>query len=147
MAPPDGAAAVNITVPVPDCPLTSVLGLTPRPLRAVLGGLMVTPAVLLAPEYDAVIVAGVDVLTVPAVTVNVAEVAPCATVTLDGTLAAPLFELDSETTAPLEGAAPVSVTVPVADCPLAMLLGLTVTPLSVTAAGLIVTPNVLLTPA
>jgi len=89
--------------------------------------------------------AEVAALTVPAVTVNFAEVAPCATVTLAGTLAAVEFELESDTTAPPEGAAAVIVTVPVAEPPLAIVLGLTETLLNA-AAGLMVTPNVSLTP-
>ena len=114
--PPAGAGAVNVTVPVAVCPLRMVLGLTATPLRAAApGGLTVTLAVLLASEYEAVSVAGVAALTVPAVTVNVAEVAPGATVTLGGTLAAEGLELKSDTTTPPDGAAAVNVTVPVAD--------------------------------
>ena len=85
-------------------------------------------------------------MTVPAVTVNVAEVAPCATVTLDGTPAALAFELDKETTAPPDAAADVNVTVPVPVCPLTIVLGLTVTPLKAAGGGLIVTPVVRLRP-
>jgi hypothetical protein len=89
-------------------------------------------------------VTGVAVLTVPADTVNVAEVAPWAIVTLPGTLAA-VFELESDTTAPPEGAAAVSVTVPVPVCPLTIVLGLTATLLNA-AAGLMVTLAVVLAP-
>ena len=84
-------------------------------------------------------------LTVAVVTVKVAEVAPCATVTLDGTVAA-AFELESDTTAPPEGAAAVRVTVPVPDCPLTMVDGLTARLVNETVAGLIVTLAVLLVP-
>ena len=89
--------------------------------------------------------AEVAALTVPAVTVNVAEVAPCATVTLAGTLAAVVFELESDTTAPPEGAAAVSVTLPVVEPPLAIVLELTAKLLNA-AGGLMVTLAVLLTP-
>lgn len=67
----------------------------------------------------------VELLTGASVTVNVAEVAPCATVTLAGTLAAEVFELESATTTPPVPAAEVRVTVPVAVRPLPMVLGLT----------------------
>ncbi len=88
----------------------------------------------------------VAVPTVPAVTVKVAEVAPAATVTLAGTLAAVELELDSDTTAPPDGAATVKVTVPVAVFPLAIALGLTAMLLSAAAGGLTVMPVVALTP-
>jgi hypothetical protein len=83
-APPEGAAAVNVTVPVPDCPLTIVLGLTATLLSAPGGGLMVTPNVSLTPEYDAVKVTDVGLVTVPALTVNVAEVAENTLLTIVG---------------------------------------------------------------
>ncbi len=59
----------------------------------------------------------VDAATALVLTVNAALVAPAATVTLDGTLAAVVLLLESVTTAPPEGAAPLRVTVPVEDCP------------------------------
>ncbi len=46
------------------------------------------------------------------VTANVAVVPPAPTVTVAGTVAAAVLELDSETTTPLEGAFPFRVTVP-----------------------------------
>jgi hypothetical protein len=83
---------------------------------------------------------------VPAVTVNVTEVAPDGTVTLDGTLAAVVLELESDTATPPVPAAAVSVIVPVPVCPLTIVLGLTETLLRAAGGGLIVTPNVALTP-
>src|SRR5437879_13676008 len=56
------------------------------------------------------------------VTANVAPVAPAATVTLGGALAAPLL-LESATCAPPVGAAPLNVTVPVEEFPPATLVG------------------------
>lgn len=88
----------------------------------------------------------VGALTVPAVTVNIAEVAPCGMVTLAGTLAAAGLELDSDTTAPPVGAAAVSVAVPVPVCPLTIVLGLTDTLLSVAVDGVMVTVVVRVTP-
>jgi len=85
-------------------------------------------------------------LTVPVFTVNVANIAPGATVTLAGTLASVEFELESDTTAPPEGAAAVSSTVPVADSPFTILHGFTPTLFSVAAGGSIVTLAVLLAP-
>jgi hypothetical protein len=57
----------------------------------------------------------VDKRTIDVFTANVALVAPAGTVTLEGTLAAPLL-LESRTCAPPAGAGPLSVTVPVEDC-------------------------------
>ena len=89
---------------------------------------------------------GVDAVTVPAVIENVAEFMPCGTVTDEGTLAAALFELESETTAPPLPAADVRVTVPVAVWPLRMLFELSAMLLRLGNGGLTVRAAVLLTP-
>lgn len=70
----------------------------------------------LAPPPLAVIVAGVDPVTLLVAIVNVAVAAPCATVTLAGTVAAPLL-LESDTDRPPAGAAPLNVTVPCDEVP------------------------------
>ena len=48
-APPDPAADVSVTVPVADCPPTTVAGLTEMPLRLGGGGFTVRPNVSLTP--------------------------------------------------------------------------------------------------
>jgi hypothetical protein len=59
--------------------------------------------------------ADVAVVTLPALTENATDVAPCATVTVWGTLAAAGFELPNDTSAPPLPAALVSVTMPAPD--------------------------------
>jgi hypothetical protein len=83
---------------------------------------------------------------VPAVTVNVAEVEPAGTVTLEGTLAAVALELESDTATPPVPAASVRATVPVPVWPLTIVLGLTEMLLRAAGGGLMVTPKVVLTP-
>src|SRR6266436_9060244 len=65
----------------------------------------------------------VDAAAALVLTVNVALVTPAATVTLDGTLAAVVLLLERVTTAPPDGAAPLSVTVPVEEFPPVTLVG------------------------
>src|SRR5258708_3720043 len=77
----------------------------------------------------------VEAATALVLTVNVALVAPAATVTLDGTLAAVVLLLESVTTAPPEGAAPLNVTVPVEEFPPVTLVGFTETAERVTDTG------------
>ena len=72
-------------------------------------------------------VTGVDVVTALVLTVNVALLAPAATVTLAGTVAVDVLLLERETAAPPVSAGPLSVTVPVEDCtPPDTLVGLSV---------------------
>ena len=68
------------------------------------------------------IVTGVEALTALVVTVNDAFVAPAATVTLAGVLADALLS-EIVTTAPPDGAGPVSVTVPCDEAPPRTLVG------------------------
>jgi hypothetical protein len=61
-------------------------------------------------------VTGVDPVTALVLTTNVALVAPAASDTLAGTLAAVVVLLESVTCAPPVGAGPLNATVPVEDC-------------------------------
>jgi hypothetical protein len=72
---------------------------------------LVTPPLI--PEIMALVV----VRTRFVVTVKFAAVAPATTVTLGGTVAAAVLLLESWTVTPVEGAAPLSVTVPVDGLP------------------------------
>ena len=65
----------------------------------------------------------VDAATTPVLTVNDALVAPAATVTLEGTLAAVVLLLESATCAPPAGAGSRNVTVPVEEFPPVTLVG------------------------
>lgn len=86
-------------------------------------GFTVRPAVLELDRYVAVTVTAVDVVTTEVVAVNVAEVAPAATVTEAGSVAA--LELSLRVTlAPPVGAGPLSVTVPVELVPPTTVAGL-----------------------
>src|SRR5712691_1383000 len=65
----------------------------------------------------------VEAATALVLTVNVALVAPAATVTLDGTVAAAVLLLESAIVPPPVGAAPLNVTVPVEEFPPVTLVG------------------------
>jgi hypothetical protein len=93
-------------------------------------------------------VAVVEAVTLLVLTVNVALLAPAKTVTLAGTLAAPL-SLVSSTCAPPVSAGPLNVTVPVEDCaPPVTLVGFNVREDKVGGAcGSTVSEAVLVTPA
>ncbi len=83
----------------------------------------------------------VDAVTVAVLTVNVALLAPAATVTLVGTVATAVLLLDKLTTAPPLGASPLSVTVPCEVFPPVTLVGETPTPVSVSDVLLTTTPT------
>jgi hypothetical protein len=124
VAPPGGALPVMITVPVEELPPATLAGLTERVERA--AGLTVRLAVFDTPEKAAVIVTGLADATPSVVTVKGADAAPAGTVTLAGTVADDVLELDSVTAAPPAGAAPVRVAVPVEGLPPTTVTGLRV---------------------
>src|SRR5262249_46654900 len=112
-APPAGATPVSVTVAVEVLPLTTDAGFRVKVLRG--PGFTVSTAVF-SPVKLALIVTAVLEVTPTLVTVNVPVVAPAATVTVAGTVAAGLLEA-SETAAPPVGAAAFNVTVPVLVAP------------------------------
>ena len=126
------------------------LDVTRSPLRPVattvnvafvLGGFSVSAAVRVTPAKAAVIVAVVAAVTAVVGAVNEALVAPAATVTVAGTLAAAAL-LDSDITSPPVGAALVSVTVPVEAVPPVKLVGLSVKVFRLAGGGTGVTVSV-----
>jgi hypothetical protein len=111
-APPEGAAAVRVTVPVELFPPLTMVGLRVSEESVTADArVMVRDACAELDPRVAVITAVVVVVTDVVVIVNVALVAPEATVTLLGTLAEELLLLKL-TTVPPEGAAALKVTVP-----------------------------------
>src|SRR5712692_9145721 len=80
-------------------------------------------------------VTGVDAVTDVVLTANVAVVAPAATGTVAGTVAAAVLLLPSDTLAPPDGAALVNVAVPCAAKPPTTLVGLRPIADSAAAAG------------
>jgi hypothetical protein len=123
-APPAGAIPVNVTVPVEFAPPTTVAGLSASEESMAEFTVSVAVAVVL---YVPEIVRAVPLVTALVVTAKVAVVAPATTVTLVGTCATAVLLLESVTTAPPEGAAPLNVTVPVEPLPPITLVGLSVT--------------------
>lgn len=99
-----------------------------------------------APPYDAVMVTAVETLTGVGLMVNVANVAPAATVTFGGTVAVVVSELERVTTAPPAGAGPFRLTRFAVDgLPPATIAGDSVT--DAATIGFSVSVAVLFTPA
>ena len=136
-APPMGAAAVNVTVPVAPAPPATLVGLvvTEDRLGAAGTGLTVSRAVRETPPRVPEIDSAVEAVTVFVVMLKVALVVPAATVTLAGTTATAVLALLRLTTAPPVGAPPVRVTVPCDELPPTTEVGLTLTADRLTAGG------------
>ena len=140
-APPDGAGPESVTVPVEAVPPTTEVGL--RLTELSVGAVTVKVADRLVPRVPDM-VTEVLLATGLVVTVNVAEVAFAATVTLAGTLATAAFLLDKVTTDPPAGAGPSRVTVPLEEVPPITEVGLKLTEFRV--AGVTVKVAVSVTP-
>ena len=121
-APPAGAAPLKVTVPVEEIPPVTLDGLKLRPEG--IGALTVRFADFVVPLSSPEMLTVALAVTGVVVTVNVALVAPAATVTFAGTVAAAVLLLVSVTTAPPAGAALFNVTVPVEEVPPVTLVGL-----------------------
>ena len=128
VAPPDGAAALSVTVPVELLPPLTLVGLrlSEESVTLPLAGVMVSEACCELLPSVAVITAVLVVVTDVVVTVKDADVEPAATVTLLGTLADELL-LFKLTTEPPEGATELRVTVPRELLPPCTLAGFSIT--------------------
>jgi len=128
-APPLGAGALSVTVPEKGAPPTTLVGLSESDVRVGPGGgcgVTMREAVCVKLPLDAEIVSGVELAEAMVVIWKAALVAPAATVTLGGTVAAEVLLLDRETTVPPLGAGPLRVTLPVEEFPPLTLVGLSV---------------------
>ena len=123
MVPFGPAGPLSVTVPVDGLPPATELGLSDKLASA--AGLIVSVADRLLPASAAEREAGVGVSTPVVVAVNVAEVWPAATVTVEGTVAAALLELKL-ITRPALGAPLEIVTVPIEPVPPVTELGFSV---------------------
>jgi hypothetical protein len=91
-------------------------------------------------------VTDVEAVTALVLAANVALLAPAATVTLAGTVAAAVLSLIRETAAPPLGAGPLSVTVPVEGDPPVTLIGLSAIAESVAEPGGVTVSEAVLVP-
>lgn len=129
-APPAGAAALSVTVPVEPLPPTTVAGLseTAESVGPVVPAVVsVSVALFVTFWYDAEMDTVFVDVTCPVLTVNVARVCPAGTTTLFGTTASSVSLLASVTTALPVGAAEFNVTVAVDEPPPVTVFGLSVT--------------------
>ena len=125
------AGAVSVTVPVAEEPPVTDSGEMLRFDKVGFADVTVKRAVTLTPPALAVITEELVLVVVPELTVNDAAVAPAATVTPAGTVAADALPLLSDTTTPPVGAAASRVTVPVLVDPSTTVSGLRLRPVNV----------------
>jgi hypothetical protein len=121
-APPAGATPSRITVPVDELPPAMLAGFTE--IEVSVGALTVKAAVLVIPSRTAERVRVAVLATAVVLILKLAVVAPAATLTFAGTVAAAL-SLERAAIRPPAGAAPVRVTVPVEELPPITEAGLT----------------------
>jgi hypothetical protein len=133
-APPLAAGPLSVTVPVDEFPFPPVTDVGLKLTELGTGALTVNVAVCAVLLNVAEIADDVLLPTGLVVTVKVAVVAPAATVTLAGTVAAAVLLLVRVTTAPAVDAAPFRVTVPVDDAPPVSEVGLRLTELGAGAS-------------
>lgn len=134
MAPPLGAGPLILTVPVDPIPPCTLVGVRVSELTFTEAGVTVNMAVRVPPSAP-VMVTFVLVLTALVETANVTVVFPLETTTLGGTCATAVLLLDKVTVAPVVGAGPLRVTVPLAPAPPTTLVGFTETEARTIAGG------------
>ena len=149
-APPKGAAALKVTVPVEELPAVTLLGFSVSDdtvTQLTPGGVTTSVAVLAQiPPKNKEMFAEVQFATEFVVTVKLALVAFGGTVTMPGTLAAGLL-LEGKTSVPLQCAGPLSVTVAVEEPPPTTVLGLKANEEMLSVGGaVVVIPAFLMTP-
>lgn len=114
VAPSAGAGPLSVIFAVADPPPVTLEGVITKDVIVV--GLTDVVAVFEIPFSEAVTTTLVSTVTCLVIIVKLADVAPAFTVTVAGTVPA-AFADDNETTAPPVGAAPLIVTLPVAETP------------------------------
>jgi hypothetical protein len=122
-APPAGAGADSVTVPVDVAPLGISVGESVNDAAVEPEGRTLSTAVTVTPAEFAEMAAKSYAATGWLVATNDAVFAPAGTVTLEGTVTTDVLLLERETAAPPDGAFDASVTVPVAVAPALTVLG------------------------
>lgn len=140
VAPADGAAPDNVTVPWAPEPPVTLAGLTETLCSAAGGGaaaagVTVSVPVRVVPLYEAVMTTAVLAATGEVVIVKSPVKPVDGTVTVAGTAATPGLLLERETTAPVAGAGVLSTTVPNDESPPTTVAGLMLIDESVAAGG------------